>query len=579
MAVSINSMKSMDTVSATRSDEVEIPEGKVEQVCRQWLVHEDGGLAYRLQSDEIHDHLNQNKVKSRLVRSDLMQAQTMQQLEIIEKQVQHEHQQQVMDEQLAKEMQLKLIEEEQRQAAELQRLAEEDERLAQKLAEKERQKVLRRKLAKEQAQIEKIKRDRLRLTNDLELPLDSIEIVKDDLNELDLSEFCMKPPGQLEGDQLHQFQADQDEELARFLQLHENQRKGATGQTKQTILEHQDYEIARLLYEEEKAKVRRAKEKRAHKQMLKQQQQIHGDSANASASGFDPSTGEQIYANLSQISYSQSESYYEEPITESTSPFYYGQSTGIDPIGNSSQNDVSPVELENSYQLPTGQSSSPDVVLLEEYEAVHRRSNDSSPSNAIANERLHRAYATYETNESVADFVNRVPPVLPVAFHNIAMDIDPTYNRRQKQTIQQPGDESITQLDELPIESSYFEYKEPASTLPVVDERCAHTNDSLSEQGGIHFAELARVSPVMIGSNTEMISSNPDSRCPQMVMPRHVAANVDEYIQFAMQQRQNAMLASGYPMPIHGQRRHVSPGGSHKKGKSKERSKEMCRNQ
>ena|SRR5690606_123845 len=26
-----------------------IPEGRVEQVCRQWLVHEDSGLAYRLQ--------------------------------------------------------------------------------------------------------------------------------------------------------------------------------------------------------------------------------------------------------------------------------------------------------------------------------------------------------------------------------------------------------------------------------------------------------------------------------------------------------------------------------------------------
>jgi hypothetical protein len=611
MAVSIDSMK-MDNVTG---GEVDIPEGKVEQVCRQWLVHEDGGLAYRLQSDEIQDHLKQNKVKSRLVRADLLQAQTMQQFEMLEKQVQHEHQQQVMDEQLAKEMQLKLIEEEQRQAIEKQRLAEQDERLAQKLADKERQKVLRRKLAKEQAQIEKIKRERLRLAADFDLPIDSIERVADDLNELDLSDFCMKPPGQLSGDQLNQFVADQDEELARFLQMYENQRKTAAAQDQQTMVESQDHEIARLLFEEEKAKVRRAKEKRLQKQMQKQR------SSQASSLLPDDLVEEQIYANHSRIVQHQAESLYEDPnhlaiastrsnssqpdwyalesaqpeaTQPESSPFYYGQQCP------SSLNDYDsphppvdcgytwfnepPNDFDTLSEAPNTSTSNPlDLSTAQGHPEpdADNRSNDSLALNPI-NDQINLAFPPYDDDEPIVTFVNRSQPPLPIAFHNIAMDIDPTYNRHRKQQLPPHSDlETVSEI-ETPIESlsSDRSYQEPPEAEPtrIVSVQTESNKASPVEHGGIHFAELARVSPIHVSQTTE-VSNNPDGR-PTMVMPRQVAANVDEYIQFAMQQRQNAMLASGYSMPIHGQRRpHVSSSGSHKKIKSKERNKDMCRQQ
>lgn len=39
----------------------EASKGKVRQVCRQWLQHEDYGLAYKLQNEEFKEHFGQNK--------------------------------------------------------------------------------------------------------------------------------------------------------------------------------------------------------------------------------------------------------------------------------------------------------------------------------------------------------------------------------------------------------------------------------------------------------------------------------------------------------------------------------------
>lgn len=44
--------------------------GRVTEMCREWLVREDGALAYQLQNQEINAHYNGNKQRNALVRED-----------------------------------------------------------------------------------------------------------------------------------------------------------------------------------------------------------------------------------------------------------------------------------------------------------------------------------------------------------------------------------------------------------------------------------------------------------------------------------------------------------------------------
>ncbi|KAG0420931.1 hypothetical protein HPB47_003151, partial [Ixodes persulcatus] len=58
-----------------------VPEGRVEKVCKEWLVREDGVLAYRLQSQEINQRYNLNRTNNQVLRSDLPIAKTVQRTE------------------------------------------------------------------------------------------------------------------------------------------------------------------------------------------------------------------------------------------------------------------------------------------------------------------------------------------------------------------------------------------------------------------------------------------------------------------------------------------------------------------
>lgn len=44
--------------------------GRVTEVCKEWLVREDGALAYRLQAQEINEHYSSNKSRNAQVRED-----------------------------------------------------------------------------------------------------------------------------------------------------------------------------------------------------------------------------------------------------------------------------------------------------------------------------------------------------------------------------------------------------------------------------------------------------------------------------------------------------------------------------
>lgn len=58
------------SIADTKGQVDNVPRGKVNDLCREWLVREDGALAYRLQSQEISEHLSGNKNRNAQVRED-----------------------------------------------------------------------------------------------------------------------------------------------------------------------------------------------------------------------------------------------------------------------------------------------------------------------------------------------------------------------------------------------------------------------------------------------------------------------------------------------------------------------------
>lgn len=65
-------------MSEARYRDGDLPKGRVTEVCQEWMVREDGALAYRLQSEEINDHLSGNKFRNAVVREDFPRAKSEQ---------------------------------------------------------------------------------------------------------------------------------------------------------------------------------------------------------------------------------------------------------------------------------------------------------------------------------------------------------------------------------------------------------------------------------------------------------------------------------------------------------------------
>ncbi|CAG2117463.1 unnamed protein product, partial [Medioppia subpectinata] len=260
-------------------------------VCKEWLVREDGVLAYQLQNQEINSHYEGNRHKNRTVREDLPIAKGLQRNEeevattvrlsyerSLERQLED-------DERVAREMHERLAE----QDSSRRRAEEEDEKLAKRLAQKERARVVKKRLERERQQVEKLSAqlssnsggsaDRLEASggsggdtdNDIVASVDGMRIggasnggsVSGD--ELDLSEFCLQPPEHLSPEELRAFLEEQDAEIARLIQQQELKRKSAVDKEKLAQIEAQDYEIARLLHKQERERLRRLKEKAKQK--------------------------------------------------------------------------------------------------------------------------------------------------------------------------------------------------------------------------------------------------------------------------------------------------------------------------
>ncbi|XP_064642200.1 trichohyalin-like isoform X3 [Lineus longissimus] len=288
----------------------------VDGVCRDWMVHEDAGLAYRLQEEEKDKHYGNNRWNRKTTREDIINAKIVQHEEELRQQEEkmreieqkrrvadddarmaHEEQQKLQDEEARNRLQAMdderiahqvmehiMIEESERQKEQ----ETEDERIARLLQEKEerryeryKEKKQERELARERRRIEK---SIAQQSQDVQQPSPEYDEeidgrygdvshdsrgsgprVRDSDGRLedvgDFSDFFIPPSDEMDESQAKELQENQDMELARLLQEQEHKRGGKPNVDKLKLLEQKDAELARVIQEQEKLKLRKLKNK------------------------------------------------------------------------------------------------------------------------------------------------------------------------------------------------------------------------------------------------------------------------------------------------------------------------------
>jgi len=212
-------------------------------VCKEWLVHEDGALAYHLQKLEVDEHYSGNRSRNAIVRQDLPTAKEEQEREV----------------RLAEERYCAFIKEQE----------EKDLKVAMKLAEKLAEKKHSHAIG---VSINSVggrpgilkKQNPLESTNSVEKSNEYTELDIDDiLNGIDYEEEVHR-----------KIQEEKDAEFAKRLQEQEGRLLSIEDRDRLIAIETQDCELAKLLQDKEKARLRRAREKAKQKALLKKQQQL-----------------------------------------------------------------------------------------------------------------------------------------------------------------------------------------------------------------------------------------------------------------------------------------------------------------
>ena len=287
------------------------------EMCKQWLVHEDGALAYQLQNKEIDRHYGLNRYNRRTIREDIPVARVVQTDEEVRQQEERFHELEALrvqaeeDEEIARRVTEEFLSEE--EAHKKQREIE-DEEIARTVQEKEKvkyekymEKKRRKELKKEREILEKQLEQH---TQDARLMVRSnpdAGTADEDMGEVqnsfggmavsgrnsrsarngytrvtpsgriedegDFSDFFTVPDDIPEAQRSH-LQQLQDEELARLLQEQEHKRtKAEVDRVKLREIEEQDERLAKIIQEQETLRAKRSKEKRKQQEEVKRQQQ------------------------------------------------------------------------------------------------------------------------------------------------------------------------------------------------------------------------------------------------------------------------------------------------------------------
>ncbi|CAG9864144.1 unnamed protein product [Phyllotreta striolata] len=294
--------------------------GRVNEMCQEWMVREDSALAYRLQSQEFHEHLSGNKFRNALVREDFPKAKDEQirEQQLAEQAAAIYHkmlaEQEEVDNKVAKDLADKIEKEDwlKRKALELH-----DQAIAKQMFAKEHKKTEKLQqappplppsyspqqppslppkldpqfsphrsncsanLPKRKAPQMPIPQAGLSPSKPQRINFDEISSAElynepyltshqlsDHLNRIDLADIGIPLNEAAE----RQIQEQRDAELARQLQEQESLLED---RDRLLAIEAQDKELAKLLQERERAKAKRAREKAKQKALAKKQQKEH----------------------------------------------------------------------------------------------------------------------------------------------------------------------------------------------------------------------------------------------------------------------------------------------------------------
>ncbi|XP_055920433.1 uncharacterized protein LOC129952035 isoform X2 [Eupeodes corollae] len=247
--------------------------GHVNEVCKEWLVREDGALAYKLQSQEINDFYKGNRYRNEVVRTDFPTAleEQIKEKENAEKQKecykkylseQEEHDKQVALE-IAEKLEKDLLEQRKREFEESEEMADQLQNIYVNLPAPGMQDFpinpFQDKRQTSQTNFDPFLEgnSRNKHHHHVQQNIDDIELyVEPGLQEIGL------PMEEIKEINKKIKQEKKDEELARKLQEMEKL-NGMTLEDRDRLLaiEAQDKELAKMLQEREKAKAKRAKEK------------------------------------------------------------------------------------------------------------------------------------------------------------------------------------------------------------------------------------------------------------------------------------------------------------------------------
>lgn len=275
--------------------------GRVNEVCREWLVREDGALAYRLQSQEITEHYSGNKNRNAQVREDFPCA--------LDEQIREQE----LAEQAAAVYQKMLAEQEEIDKQIARKLAEKlesEERLAKQSHEFIDETIARQTINEDKFRSADSRNNYPRRSRMMPLPNEptiqnqsdlysepyrGYENVVDLFNRIDLADVGVP----IDEVNERRIQEERDAELARQLQEQErSSEEFRLNRDRMMAIEAQDKELAKLLQERERAKVKRAKERAKQKALAKKQaEQIMPDDSYSNPIDLIPSSD----VNYSQV--------------------------------------------------------------------------------------------------------------------------------------------------------------------------------------------------------------------------------------------------------------------------------------
>ncbi|XP_064092466.1 coiled-coil domain-containing protein 50-like isoform X1 [Macrobrachium nipponense] len=422
--------------------------GRVNEVCREWLMHEDQALAYRLQSEEYQMHLGSNRERNQILRQDAPKAR--------EEQIREDHeaamaqtayelslaQQEARDAALANALARKLnVEEEETRKKQ----EEEDMAYARNLLEREKETI---RQTRELRQVEReaaylginTGNDNVALLarkepreGDLNTSVNSDQsgqacAVSSDLS--DLSDFCLQPTDDMDEEEQRSWQEDQDAELARFLQEQDGKRRGdMLHQDQLMAIEAQDRELAKVLQEQERAKAKKAREKARQKALQKKM-------ARSSQLPENDVTEEAVLNAQPRRHSSPLRAPHDEP-----GPSHYSRSDSPSrtDFQSSSPTYASPdsprEDIENDWQAARGRPlqrpNSLDLPGTSQYAVPHEpRSAKYARQFPVGKTNKPRLPDPEVTTDLEGESSSSIEPSPAMGFTNIACAIDPTYQRR-----------------------------------------------------------------------------------------------------------------------------------------------------